>query len=282
MIFTLTMIAILFIMAGIYLLATNRKKRLNRVIFGEEKTSDPPVNKDMLMPFKDLPRHLVFAGGFFVAGWFLVGGILWGAVFAVVGLFMPLLMRSSRKKKELRRMEKQLEDVLYQGTNVLRGGGGLYQFMEHLAAKTPKPLHDVFDSAFVSIQELGTPSIDALKKAADDNPDLTDLGMMASALEEAQKNGADLAEVVEMFASDVRNRRTLQQEIESKTTQGVFTANLLLGIGIGVPALLQAYGSISNNPTLASGSSLVIDIMTAVCYMMMIAGYLIIRRMTQV
>ncbi|MFD1362716.1 type II secretion system F family protein [Lentibacillus salinarum] len=279
MIFVLTTVSVLLLIAGIYTLATNRRKRLNQVIFGEQATSD---KKNIPISFKGLPRYLIFTGSFFVAGWFLVGGIFWGAVFAVVGLFMPLFTRGGRKKKQIRRMEKQLEDVLYQGINVLRGGGGLYQFMEYLAEKTPEPLHDVFDTAFVSIQDLGTPPIDALKKAAEDNPDLPDLGMMASALEEAQKNGADLAEVVEMFASDVRNRRALQQEIESKTTQGVLTANLLLGIGIGVPALLQVYGSISENPTLASGSSLIIQIFTAVCYMMMLAGYLIIRRMTQV
>jgi Flp pilus assembly protein TadB len=155
--------------------------------------------------------------------------------------------------------------------------------MEYLASdKTPEPLHEVFHTAFVSVKELGIPPIDALKKAAKVSPELTDLGTMATTLEEAQKNGADLAEVVEMFASDARNRRLLQKEIESKTAQGVFTSNFLLGIGVGVPALLQLFGKISDNPTIAGGSSLLIQVMSACCYLMMIIGYLIIRRMAQI
>lgn len=279
MIFLFSTIAVLFVLSGVYVLATNRKKQLYHVIYGK----DPSMKIRLPVSLSGLPRHLIFGLCFFFAGWFLVGGMLWGFVFLLIGLFMPLLMKGEREKKQVRKMEAQLEEVLYQGTNVLRGGGGLYQFMEYLASdKTPEPLYSIFHPAFLSIQELGTSPIDALKKAAKANPDLSDLGMMASSLEEAERNGADLAEVVEMFASDLRNRRMLQQEIVAKTTQGVFTANFLLGIGVGVPAMLQLFGKVSGSPTIATGSSLLIEVMTAVCYMMMIGGYLIIRRMAQV
>lgn len=278
MIFVLTVISVLFLIFGIYILMTHRKKHLERIILGENEKAFKQEKR--LHFIEGFPRYLIFSITFFIGGWFLIGGVLWGMIFGIVGLFMPIITRSGEKKKQIRQMEEQLEDVLYQGVNVLRGGGGLYHFMEYLATKTEKPLNEVFETGFISIQELGTPPIEALKKVAIDS-DLEDIGMMASALEEAQENGADLAEVVEMFATDLRNRRMLQKEIESKTTQGLFTANLLLAIGIGVPALLQVYGMISENPTIASGSSLLIDIMTAVCYMMMIVGYLIIRRMIQ-
>jgi len=279
MIFILTLVSSLFLVFGIYIIATHRKKHLERIILGDRKKSSK-LEKGIHF-IESFPRYLLFTTIFFIGGWFLFGGILWGIIFACIGLFMPLILRSGQKKKQLRLMEEQLEDALYQGINVLRGGGGLYQFIEYLANETEKPLNDVFQSAFTSIEELGTPPIDALKKAVESYPELVDIGMMTSVLDEAQENGADLAEVVEMFATDLRNRRMLQKEIESKTTQGLLTANLLLGVGIGVPALLQIYGMFSENPTIASSSNLIIDILTAVCYMLMISGYLIIRRMIQ-
>lgn len=279
LIFLLSAIAVLLFISGIYLLVTNRKSRLNQVIYGEK----PHIDIRFPTSLKGAPRYIILAVLFFFGAWYLIDGILWGVIFAAVGLSMPLLTKGNRRKKQIRQMEKQLEVVLYQGTNVLRGGGGLYQFMEYLASdKTPEPLHEVFHAAFAYVKELGIPPIDALKKAAQVYPELTDLGMMATTLEEAQKNGADMAEVVEMFASDVRNRRLLQQEIESKTAQGVFTSNFLLGIGVGVPALLQLFGKISDNPTIAGGSNLLIQVMSACCYMMMIVGYLVIRRMAQI
>lgn len=280
MIFLAIILAILLILSGLYLTSTNRKRRLRKVILGDDQ---PALSRPALGSFHGIIKTALLAAFFFFAGWFLVGGVVWGVILALCGLVIPFVTRGSRQKKQVRRMEKQLEDVLYQGTNVLRGGGGLYQFVEYLASdKTPEPLHEVFQSAFSSIGELGVPPIEALKKVSKENADLKDLHMMASALEEADKNGANLSEVVEMFATDVRNRRMMQQEIEAKTSQGFFTANFLLGMGVGVPALLKAFSYVSNNPTLAGGRSLVVQLMTTVCYILMIAGYLIIRRMVQV
>lgn len=280
MIFSVVTLTAWLMLWGIYLITTNRKSRLQKVILGDDQKSTFRLSLGLI---NDTMKPTLFALLFFGAGWFLVGGVKWGIILALCGLMIPLVTRGSGHKKLIRKMEKQLEDVLYQGTNVLRGGGGLYQFVAYLASdKTPEPLHEMFRSAFSAIEELGVPPIEALKKVSKENPDLKDLHLMASVLEEAEKNGADLAEVVEMFATDLRNRRMMQQEIETKTAQGVFTANFLLGMGVGVPALLKVFSYVSKNPTLAGGHSFGVQLTTTVCYILMMVGFLLIRRMVRV
>lgn len=279
LVFLLVALSVYLVLTGIYHLVTARKRRLETVILGEKKTEKKTVSIHMGFWIKQiLLVALCFAGG-----WFLVGGPIWGIFFMLIGLLLPVFTRKDRAQQQLKILEQQLEDALYRGTNVLRGGGGLYQFIEYLASdKIEEPLRSVFLKADIAIKELGIPPIEALKKIASEYKELTDLNAMTMALEEAQKNGSSLSDVVEMFAMDVRNRRMYQKEVDAKTTQGKMTATFLLSLGVCVPALLKLFSLFTHNPTWGNTTNFGIQVMTAICYVLMIIGYFVIRRMIQV
>ena len=249
MIFVLSSLSALLIFYGVYEVLTSRRKRIEKVILGERERITFNLSKERV---KTVMWVIVYAALFFIGGWFLINGVLWGILMAIVGGFIPLVQTKERYEKQVRQLEKELEEALYQGTNVLRGGGGLYQFLEYLASdKTGDKIRPYFGSAFSQVRDLGISPVEAFQKLSDELPELKDLEMLAAAFEEAQENGADMSDVAEMFAEDVRNRRMLREEVVAKTTQGKMTAMMLLGIGLGVPAILRLFSEITDNPTLA-------------------------------
>lgn len=280
MIFVLSALSAFLILLGLYELLTFRKKRIEQVILGQREK----VNLNLpIKQFRFVLMVAVYAVAFFFIGFILIGGMLWGILMAAVGAIIPFTQLKEHHQKQIRQLEKELEEALYQGTNVLRGGGGLYQFLEYMASdKTGENIRPHFQNAFNQVRDLGLSPMEAVRNMANDLPEIKDLQIMATSLEEAQKNGTDMSQVVEMFADDVRNRRLLREEIVAKTTQGQMTAFLLLGIGFGVPFLLKIYGLLTDNPTFSGGDSLGIQLLSFVCYCMMIVGFFIIRRMIRV
>ncbi|GGK34949.1 hypothetical protein GCM10010965_29860 [Caldalkalibacillus thermarum] len=280
MIFVFTALAVLFLLLGLYELTTYRKRRVEEVILGQKKKLELNIPAERVKMVLAVIGYAVF---FFAGGWYLVGGVVWGAMMAGVGAVIPFLLSRERYEKKVRKMEKELEEALYQGVNVLRGGGGMYQFLEYLASdKTGELIRPHFRKAFATVKDLGQPPVEAFRKLADELPELKDLKMLSASFEEAQRNGADLSQVAEMFAEDTRNRRLLREEMVAKTTQGQLTALLLLGIGIGVPAVLKAFSFFTDNPTLGGSDLVGVQLMTFFCYVLMIFGFFFVRRMIRV
>lgn len=159
-----------------------------------------------------------FSLGFLLA-YGIVGRLLLGMCFALLGYFGPRFVIVYWKRQRLNIIDNQLVDVLVLMGNALKAGMNLQQSVELVVREMKPPIADEFGRVVKAIQ-LGRLTDDALKQLAERVP-LPDLKLAVESILTLRETGGDLSETFHVIANTIVERKKVEGKISAMTAQGM-------------------------------------------------------------
>jgi len=211
-----------------------------------------------------------------------VGGryILFGALGAVLGTFIPRFYVKRQQAGRLIRFGDQLADMLNLMVNGLRAGYSTMQAMEAVSRELPPPISDEFRRVVQEMQ-LGISAQSALDNLLRRIPS-DDLDLVVAAMNVQREVGGNLAEILDTISHTIRERVRIKGEIRVLTAQvmysGRFLALMPLIIMLALWILNRPYMMEFFNPeTRVAGI-----IMLSIGAMMIISGYFVMTKIASI
>ena len=155
----------------------------------------------------------------------IVGGIFFGIVLGIFGLFIPSLTVSYFVSKRLETINRELPGVLELISSSVHAGLTLNQAIERNLERMPRVLATEF-RIIMNECRLGTSLIDALKHWSE-RIALMDVKLVVVASELSLRHGGNLAETYRNLSRTIRERFMFQQEVETLTTEGRMQAVIM-------------------------------------------------------
>ncbi len=183
--------------------------------------------------------HFVSMGAFFLGGYFVLfsGDIIGSTILGAIGFFAPRLYVSRLVSQRLIAFETQLPDTLGLWVNALRSGYSVLQAMEAIAKDAPEPTKTEFLRVVQEVQ-LGIDVPDALDHLLE-RVESDDLDLVITAVNIQREVGGNLAEILEVIGSTIRERIKLKGEIRVLTAQGRVTGYLIGFLPIALALFLN-------------------------------------------
>jgi tight adherence protein B len=171
--------------------------------------------------------------------------VLGSALFAVLGLAVPLVVRALIRRKLARRRKQfaeQLPDNLQVLASALRAGHSFVGALSVVVDDAAEPSRTEFRRV-VADEQLGVQLEDAIRAVVRrmDNRDLEQVALVAAL---QRQTGGSMAEVLERVTETVRERFELRRLVQTLTAQGRLSRWVVSGLPV---ALLLAISVI--NPT---------------------------------
>jgi tight adherence protein B len=286
---------------------TKVRKRLRKIASGKYRNqvsilrkralSDVPFLNRVLLGIpmvRQLDRLLQQADARYPLGFFLLSaiflaltGYLGGswvtrnyALAIIIGALLgaiPFFYLCLKKKRRMRKFQRQLPDALDLIARALRAGHAFSSGMKLAADEFEDPLGPEFEKALDEIN-FGISVSDALKNLCG-RVDCPDLKYFVVAVILQRETGGNLAEIIEGIARLIRERFKLQGRIRVLAAEGKLSAIILLSIPFAVAVILRFI-----NPDYIT--TLVTDplgkLMAAAAVLLMIIGVLFMKRMIDI
>jgi tight adherence protein B len=164
---------------------------------------------------------LVMAG-LGLAKWGVWGGLGGGAL----GLVIPYKILARRKKRRLKKFEKQLPDALDLLARGLRAGHAFPTGLQQVAKEMPDPLGTEFFETFREFNH-GLDLNSALLNLCD-RIELRDLAFFTTAVLIQRETGGNLTEILEKISILIRERLKLTEQVKALTAEGRLSGVILL------------------------------------------------------
>jgi len=183
--------------------------------------------------------HVIAMMGGFVLGYFVLfsGDLIFSIVAAFIGFFIPRIYVGRTISKRLIAFETQLPDTLSLWVNALRSGYSVLQSMEAVAKDAPEPTRTEFKRVVQEVQ-LGIDMPDAFEHLLE-RVESPDLDLVITAVNIQREVGGNLAEILEVISTTIRERIKLKGEIRVLTAQGRITGYLISFLPIGLALFLN-------------------------------------------
>ena len=228
-----------------------------------------------------------FGVGFVV--WFIGGqnfapiSIVFTAIGALIGFFIPRFYVTGQQNKRLVRFNDQLADMLNLMVNGLRAGYSTMQAMEVVSKELPSPICDEFRRVVQEMQ-LGVNMEKALDNLLRRIPS-DDLDLVITAINVQREAGGNLAEILDTISDTIRDRVRIKGEIRVLTTQVMYSGrflSLLPIIVMGIlyvlnPDYMMEFFKPINNATIPCGY-----IALGFAALLIIAGYFIMNKLAEI
>ena len=182
----------------------------------------------------DVPRHrcrqiLAYTVLFMSVLGFLVNySVFFALVFGGLGLVVPRWGIGFLRTRRLNRINEQLGEALTLVSNSLRSGLSLQQGVELVVEEMDAPISEEF-ATVVKETKLGLPFDEALQNLAERVP-TPDLDMVVTAIVTIRETGANLAEVFDVIAHTVRERKKVEGKIQAMTAEGMTQGVMMCGV----------------------------------------------------
>ncbi len=164
--------------------------------------------------------------------------LIFAAVLAVVGVFIPPLVLRFRERRRSRRFNDQLGDVLVLLSNALKAGYSFPQAMGSVARSANPPVAEEFSRANREIQ-LGVNTDEALAHMVT-RIRSEDLDLVVTAVQIQRVVGGNLAEILDSIAFTIRERIRIKGEIRTLTAQARASSYIITALPIVLALILQA------------------------------------------
>jgi tight adherence protein B len=245
-------------------------ERLNLII--EQSGQKTTSSKLLLLSFFGLLAGFVLGSRFS----FLPAGLT-GAVAALIGGSLPILILRHKRTKNLNEFEKQLPEALDFLSRSMRAGHGFSIAMELLATDSPDPLASAFRRVSNDMQ-LGSALDVALGKLSALVP-LLDVRFFVSSVLLQQETGGNLSEVLAKLALIIRERFRLKGQVKAVSAHGRITGLVLVLMPV-VVAVIMMITSPQYLTDLAADKVGRMMIYGAICGQ--IIGYFVIRKIINI
>jgi tight adherence protein B len=157
-------------------------------------------------------------------------GPLNGAMFAILGGFLPWVMLSRARRKRRESIEDQLPDALISMSNSLRAGLTLPQSMGILVDNTAPPISEEF-GLLLKEHRLGL-TLDESMTNMSERVASKNLDLVITSIQVARIAGGNLPQVFEDTATAIREISRLEAKISTMTAQGRLQAWVLGGLPV--------------------------------------------------
>ncbi len=176
-----------------------------------------------------------------------LAGSLTAAVLAVLlAVALPLLLLEYLIQKRREAFEEQLPDVLSLIAGSLRAGWGLMQAIGVVVEQMPEPSSVEFKRVQTETR-LGFPVVEALHRMAD-RLGSDDFRWVVTAIGIQREVGGNLAEILDIVASTMRERAELARHIRALTAEGRLSGIILIAL-----PFLELVALLIINPSYMSG-----------------------------
>ncbi len=223
-------------------------------------------------------RNQTIAAGFCaLLGFALAPGILprffVGAVFGGLAWYAADRYLDFQWQRYQREFEEQLPDMVGVVSNAVKSSFSVQQALDLVTSEFNDPMAAEVTEVLQEIR-MGLPFEEALGNWGE-RLDNDDLDIFVTALVIQRQTGGNLSEVLENLAGTMRERRRIQGQIRTLTTQGRFSGTILTFLPVGLYVVLyilapERMGVLFSDPL---GWALI-----AVCATMILIGSLIVRR----
>ena len=182
----------------------------------------------------DMPRNrcrqILALSVLFMSGLgFLVNySVFFALVFGGLGLVVPRWGIGFLRTRRLNRINEQLGEAMTLVSNSLRSGLSLQQGVELVVEEMDAPISEEF-ATVVKETKLGLPFDEALQNLAERVP-TPDLDMVVTAIVTIRETGANLAEVFDVIAHTVRERKKVEGKIQAMTAEGMTQGVMMCGV----------------------------------------------------
>ena len=209
----------------------------------ERSSLGDSISKDLaradikLKPGEYVSLMVISAFGVGLVAWFIGGqSLIFSAIGAVVGIFLPRFYVRGQQSKRLLRFNEQLADMLNLMVNGLRAGYSTMQAMEAVSKELPSPISDEFRRVVQEMQ-LGVNMEKALENLMRRIPS-DDLDLMITAINVQREVGGNLAEILDSISYTIRERVRIKGEIRVLTSQVMYSGRFLSMMPIIVMGIL--------------------------------------------
>jgi tight adherence protein B len=209
---------------------------------GSLKKSFLAQNLDKFRLFKQLERLMLQANLTWKMGTVLsvaafsglvglgVGLVKWGGWGGLagggLGVLIPYMVLVRKRKRRLRKFEKQLPDALDLMARGLRAGQTFTAGLQQVAKEMPDPLGTEFFNTFREFNhglDLNTALLNLC-----DRINLRDLTFFTTAVLIQRETGGNLTEILEKIAILIRERFKLRDQVKALTAEGRLSGVILL------------------------------------------------------
>ncbi len=212
-------------------------RRVERSTWGERISRELARADLKLKPGEYIATMVIAAIGVGFVAWYIGGqSVVFAALGAVVGLFLPRLYIGQQQKKRLIKFNDQLADMLNLMVNSLRAGYSTLQAMEAVSKELPAPISDEFRRVVQEMQ-LGVTMEKALDNLMRRIPS-DDLDLVITAINIQREVGGNLAEILDTISYTIRERVRVKGEIRVLTTQTMYSGRFLAMMPIIVMGVL--------------------------------------------
>jgi tight adherence protein B len=186
-----------------------------------------------------LGRFLLLSLVFGVAGLglgFLKWGVLGAPLLGWLGSMMPYLYLKSKKKRRLKKFEKQLPDALDLMARGMKAGHSFSSSLQLASDGMPDPLGPEFFQTFQEHShgmELNTALLNMCQRV-----DLQDLRFFATAVMIQRETGGNLTEILEKLSALIRERFQLRNQIMALTAEGRLSGWVLVALSPSIALIL--------------------------------------------
>jgi tight adherence protein B len=154
-----------------------------------------------------------------LAGGGVIGRLILGAGFGLLGYFLPRALVMYLRYKRLATIDDQLVDALLLMSNALKAGLSLQQAMELVVREMKPPISDEIGRVVKEIH-LGMLTDDALRHLRQRVP-LEDMRLAVDSILTLRETGGNLSETFEVISKTIVERKKVQGKIKTLTAQGM-------------------------------------------------------------
>ena len=207
----------------------------------------------------------------------LIGGL-------VIGFIAPRIWLNRRKSGRLNAFNKSLPDTITLVANALRAGSSFLQAIELVVRESRPPVSTEFGRVIREVN-LGLPFDQAMENMVR-RVKSDDFELMATAIAIQHQVGGNLAEILDSIAFTIRERVRIKGEIRTLTAQqrlsGYVVGLLPFGLAGFIFLAAPTFFNPMWDPKVAIGGLPAGIIILGVGLLMMMAGFVFIRRIVDI
>jgi tight adherence protein B len=207
----------------------------------------------------------------------LLPNIVFMLLFGVAASFIPYLWLARARSQRQKKMGEQLADVLSILASSLRAGHSFLQSLDQVASEISEPSATEFHRTVSEIR-LGR-SIDEAMIAMADRVGSEDMRWAVMAVNVQREVGGNLAEVLDIVASTVRERSYIHRQVRVLSAEGRFSIGILMALPVGLFAYLSLINPEYVSPLFTHPIGRIILLAGG---SLMVAGYFVMRRVVKI
>ena len=195
----------------------------------------------------------------------------------LLGAISPFIFIKFKASQRIKKFHEQLPDTLQLIGGSLKAGYSFNQALGMVQDETKPPISDEFKRVLSEIR-MGSPEKDALDNMAKRiNSEHLDWTVMAINVQ--REVGGNLAEVMEIIASTIRERDRVMNQIKALTAEGRISAYILIALPIVVGGILSILNREYVSLLVTTKLGLII---TAIAFTLMVIGSVWIIKIVRV